>query len=632
VLPRPHRQTRCVPCSTRWGYRLSRSPPTWTPAGLYRSVLARRRVLVVLDNARDVEQVRPLLPGGPGCLVVATSRNPLAGLAMTEGARLLTLNLPSVPTARGNLERRLGADRVAAEPEAVEEIIRWCGRLPLALAIVSARAAAHPDFTLASVAADLRRTQGRLDAFGAAAVAADARTVFSWSYHHLGPRAGRLFRLLPLQPAADITAAAAASLLGGPPDEANRLMAELASTGLIAEHRPGRYSFHDLIRAYATELSERIDTDADRHQALDRLLHHYLHSSYAAQVTLRPHREPVASGPARPGVTPEEFPDHGSAMSWFTAERHVLKASASLAARSDFGFPAWQLALTLQQLYQWRGFFHDWKHTMGIALAAAERDADLPGQGHVLTSLARANFYLNRHDEAVQCLEWAEVIYAELGYTTEHAYLHTGFGEIFAHRGKLQRAIEHHKKALELYREAGYRRGEARAIADIGMAQSALGEYEEALPRLERGIALAHEIRTLRQEGKVRTDLGIVRLSLGQREEAVEQFERALDLLRHVGHRPMEAETLVALGDALAAQGRADTACDAWQRAYLIFSAFRPPQSQKLRGRLLIYGRSLATPNGETTADGTRRHYGHDRPHVTQDPPAGHQPHVLTGA
>jgi tetratricopeptide (TPR) repeat protein len=423
-------------------------------------------------------------------------------------------------------------------------------------------------------------------------VAAGARTVFSWSYHHLGPQAGRLFRLLSLQPAAHVTAAAAANLLGGPPEEAARLMAELASSGLIAEHRPGRYSWHDLILAYATELSERIDTDADRREALDRLCHHYLRSSYAAQVTLRPHREPVTLGPARPGVTPEEFSGSGPAMSWLTAERHVLNACASQAARFDSGFPARRLALTLQPLYQWRGFFHDWKHTMETALAAAERDAGLPGQGHVLTSLAGACFYLSRHDEAGQCLRRAEAIYAGLGYTAEHAYLHTGFGEIFAHRGQLQRAIEHHEKALELYREAGYRRGEARAIADIGMAQSVLGEYEEALPRLERGIALAHEVSIVHQEGKARTDLGVVRLSLGQQEEAVEQFGRALDLLRHAGHRPLEAETWLALGDALAAQGRPGTARDAWQQAYRIFSAFRPPQSHKLRGRLLIGGRS----------------------------------------
>src|SRR6516164_757691 len=263
-------------------------------AGLYRSVLAGKHVLIVLDNARDVEQVRPLLPGSPGCLVIATSRSPLAGLAMSEGARLLTLKLPSVFTARETLERRLGVDRVAAEPEAVEEIIQLCGRLPLALAIVATRAAAHPDFTLASIATDLRRTRGRLDAFGTPGVAADARTVFSWSYRHLTPQASRLFRLLSLQPAADITAAASASLLGEAPETANRLMAEMTNTALITEHQPGRYALHELIRAYAAELSDSTDTDTDRREALARLLDHYLHSSYAAQAELKPHREPAA--------------------------------------------------------------------------------------------------------------------------------------------------------------------------------------------------------------------------------------------------------------------------------------------------------------------------------------------------
>jgi len=252
-------------------------PPEHTPddldarAGMYRSVLAGKHVLIVLDNARDVEQVRPLLPGSPGCLVIATSRNPLAGLAMTEGAWLLTLKLPSVLTARETLERRLGEDRVAAEPEAVEEIIQLCGRLPLALAIVAARAAAHPDFTLASFATDLRRTRGRLDAFGPVGVAADARTVFSWSYHHLTPCASRLFRLLSLRPATGITVATSARLLGDTPETASRLMAELTSTALIAEHQPGRYAFHELTRAYAAELSDTTDTHADRHEALARL-------------------------------------------------------------------------------------------------------------------------------------------------------------------------------------------------------------------------------------------------------------------------------------------------------------------------------------------------------------------------
>ena len=238
--------------------------------GMYRSILAGQRVLIVLDNARDGQQVRPLLPGSPGCLVMVTSRNPLAGLVMTEGARLVTLKLPTAEVARDALKRRLGRDRVAAEPAAVTDIIELCGRLPLALAAVSARAAAHPGFTLASVAADLRRTRWRLDAFAAAGMAADPRSVFSWSYRQLSPRAGRLFRLLPAQPAADITPAASARLLGVSPAEANRLVVELTNAGLLTEHRPGRYLFHDLVRAYAAELSESTGTTAGSREYPER--------------------------------------------------------------------------------------------------------------------------------------------------------------------------------------------------------------------------------------------------------------------------------------------------------------------------------------------------------------------------
>jgi DNA-binding SARP family transcriptional activator/Flp pilus assembly protein TadD len=545
-------------------------------AGLYRSVLAGKRVLVVLDNARDVRQVRPLLPGAQGCLVIATSRNPLTGLAMTDGARLLTLKLPSVSTARETLERRLGADRVAAEPEAVEEIIRLCGQLPLALAIVSARAA-HPGFTLASISAELQRTQSRLDALGPAGVAADARTVFSWSYHHLSPQAGRLFRLLSLHPAADITAAASASLLGVYPDEANRLMAELANTSLLSEDRPGRYSFHDLIRAYAAELLANTDPEIERQTAPARLLDHYLHSVYAAQLAVKPHRRLTVPAPPRPGVTPEQFPDYRSAMSWFIAERRVLNAVVSMAADSDCGFPAWQLARTMQPFYRSRGYFHDWMDTMGIALEAAVRDADLPGQGHMLRSLAEASFHLHRHADSLRYLERAQAAYQELGYTTEHAYLHAIFGQVYLRQGRLQLAIEHSAKALELHREARHRCGEARAKADIGIAHGKLGRYQEAVSHIESGIALAQAAGMVEQEGKARKELGIVLSAMGQHDKAVDELARALELLRHAGYRPQEAEALLALGDALSATGLEEAASDAWRQSLVIFSTFRDP-------------------------------------------------------
>ena len=545
-------------------------------AGLYRSVLAGRRVLVVLDNARDVRQVRSLLPGTPGCLAIATSRNPLTGLAMTDGARLLTLELPSVSTARETLERRLGADRVAAEPGAVEEIIRLCGQLPLALAIVSARAA-HPGFTLDSIAAELQGTRSRLDALGPAGVAADARTVFSWSYDHLSPQACRLFRLLSLNPAADITTAASASLLAVPPDEANRLVAELTNTSLLTEYRPGRYCFHDLIRAYATELLDDTDLEPDRRSALARLLDHYRHSVSAALAALKPHRSLTAPGPPRPGVTPERFSDHESAMSWFTAERRALKAAVALAAASDFGFPAWQPALTMQPFYRSRGFFHDWAQTMEIALEAAVRDADRPGQGHALRSLAEASLHLGRPEASLRYLDRAQAIYQELGYTTEHAALEVIFAEVFIGQGRLELAIEHSRKALELYREAQYQGGVVRAIATIGVAHGRLGRYQEAVTHIRRGIALAHEVGIVQLEGTARKELGIVLFKMRNHDKAVAELRQALRLLRHVGYRPQEAETLLALGNALSAQGLAEAADDAWRQSLLVFSTFRLP-------------------------------------------------------
>jgi DNA-binding SARP family transcriptional activator/tetratricopeptide (TPR) repeat protein len=545
-------------------------------AGLYRSVLAGKRVLVVLDNARDVRQVRPLLPGAQGCLVIATSRNPLTGLAMTDGARLLTLRLPSVFTARETLERRLGADRIAAEPAAVDAIIRLCGQLPLALAIVSARAA-HPGFTLESIAAELQRTQSRLDALGPAGVAADARTVFSWSYHHLSPRACRLFRLLSLHPAADITAAASASLLGASPDEANRLMAELANTSLLTEDRPGRYSFHDLIRAYAAELLADTDLEIDRQTAPARLLDHYLHSAYAAELAVKPRRRLAPPGPPRPGVTPEQFPDDRSAMSWFVAERRVLNAAVSLAAEADFGFPAWQLALTLQPFYRSRGYFHDWADTMGVALEAAGRDADRPGQGHMLASLAEASFHLHRHADSLRYLERAQAVYQELGYTTEHARLHAIFGQVLIRQGRPQLAIEHSRKALELHREARHRCGEARAITDIGIAHGKLGQYQQAILKIRSGIALAQGAAMVEQEGKARKELGIVLSKMRQHDQAVDELTRALELLRQAGYRPQEAETLLALGNALSAAGLDEAAADAWRQSLVVFSTFRDP-------------------------------------------------------
>jgi len=286
-------------------------------ASLYRSLLAGQRMLVVLDNARDPAQVRPLLPGSPGCLVLVTSRSQLTGLAAVDGARTLTLDLLTPQEARDLLARRLGTERVTAEPAAAGELTELCARLPLALNITAARAAARPAFPLAVFATQLRQARDRLTALDAGGdVTADVRGVFSWSYRALSPAAARTFRLLGIHPGPDITPPATASLTAVSRDQASATLDELAAACLLTEHAPGRYTFHDLLRAYAADQARTHDTDEEQHQALHRLLDHYLHTAYAADRLVHPLRDPITLAPPRPGTVPEELADDQQAWHW----------------------------------------------------------------------------------------------------------------------------------------------------------------------------------------------------------------------------------------------------------------------------------------------------------------------------
>jgi DNA-binding SARP family transcriptional activator len=271
--------------------------------GFYRSLLATRRVLLVLDNARDAEQVRPLLPGAPGSLVVVTSRNHMTGLVAAEGAHSVTVDLLTAADAREMLARRLGTARVNGDPQAADDIIALCARLPLALAVAGARADSRPAFPLGTLARELWDVRAGLDAFVSGDAATDVRAVFSWSYRTLTPAAARLFRLLGLHTGPDTAVPAAASLAGMPPHGMRPLLAELARAHLVVEHVPGRYGCHDLLRAYAAELVAEMDTEPDRRGAVRRMLDHYLHTAREACRLLDPHRMCSRSSRQCPGWT-----------------------------------------------------------------------------------------------------------------------------------------------------------------------------------------------------------------------------------------------------------------------------------------------------------------------------------------
>jgi tetratricopeptide (TPR) repeat protein len=564
--------------------------PTNLPAqlSLYRSLLADRRVLVVLDNARDVDHVRPLLPGSPTCLTVVTSRNQLSGLVATEGARPITVDLLSSAEAWQLLARRLSADRVTAEPQPVDQIIERCARLPLALAVVAARAAAHPGFPLATLAAELREAGGRLNAFDCGDPVTDVRAVFSWSYRSLTADAARLFRLLGLHPGPDIGTPAAASLAGISLGQVRRLLTELARAHLVTEHAPGRFSFHDLLRAYAAELADTLDGADTRRMAMHRVLDHYLHTAHAAALLLQPGRDPISLAPAQSRTTPESLADYGQAMAWLTADRRVLFAAAGYASGNGFDTHAWQLAATLVDFLLRRGHWHDHIAIQRTALASAQRAGDRSGQANAHRDLARALARLGSYEEAHSHYRHALDLFEELGDNTGKARTHRGLCAMLDLQDRHQEALHQAQQALDLYRAAGHLAGQASALNAVGWSHAILGDHRQALVYCEHALTLLRQTGDRHGEANTWDSLGYIHHHLGRHRQAASCYRRALELFKKIGDRYDEADTLTRLGDTYCAAGHPEAGRRTWQHALTILDELGHPDADRVRGKLTV--------------------------------------------
>jgi DNA-binding SARP family transcriptional activator/Tfp pilus assembly protein PilF len=560
-------------------------------AGLYRSVAADRKMLIVLDNARDEQQVRPLLPASPGCLVVVTSRGQLTGLAAADDARLVSLDLLGDAEARQMLSAKLGADRAAAEPDAVAQIARLCAYLPLALAVAAARAAARPGLPLSALAAELRDAAGRLDVLDTGDPAASVRAVFSWSTEQLGPAAAQMFRLLGIHPGPDISAAAAASLAGVGEPEARRLLAELIRAHLITEHVPGRFAFHDLLRAYAAEQAQAGQDDQARQAATGRMLDHYLHTATRAALLLDPAREPITLAPPRPGVVPGQPADHREALAWFEAEHQVLLAAVALAARSGFDAHAWQLPWAMTSFMQTRGRWQEWAAAQRTALAAATRLGDAGAQALSGRLLAMACIEFGDHDEARGHFADSLELYQRLGNRLGQARIHLSLGVLAGRQERYADAIGHAEQALRLYQEIGDKTSEAVTLNNVGWYHCLLGDYQQARTFCRRALTLSAETGDRRHEGHAWDSLGRAEHHLGNLAEAAACYQRALSLDREVGDRLNEAQTLTHLGDTYQAASELGQAPDAWQQALDILDDLDHPDAEKVRARLAVAAR-----------------------------------------
>jgi DNA-binding SARP family transcriptional activator/tetratricopeptide (TPR) repeat protein len=557
-------------------------------AALYRSLLAGKRVLIVLDNARDADQVRPLLPGAPGCLVVVTSRERLTGLAAVDGAHPITVDLPTAAEARDMLARRVGSGRVAAEPDTTNTIIELCARLPLALAIMAARAAAQPGFPLAVLADELRDSRTRLDALASGGDrAADVRAVFSWSYQALTPGAARLFRLLGLHPGPDIGVPAAASLAGLPPTNVRPLLADLARASLVNEPAPGRYTLHDLLRAYATDQTHGIDSQRDQRIAVHRMLDHYLHTALGADRLLNPARNMIAPASTQSGVTIEQFADHHGALTWFIAEHHVLLAALDQAAANGFDAHTWQLAWSLAAFLQWRGQWSDWATAERAAVAAAGRLADPIALAGAHRRLAKAYIELGRHDEAHTEMWHALDLFTQAGDRVGQADTHNTIGWAQARQGRYPEALHHAQQALGLSQAAEYRHGQAHALQLVGWLQAHLGDPEQTLTACERALTLFQEIDDHSGAAATWESLGYAHHRLGHHPQAITCYQQTVELYRErVGDRYYNALALNRIAETHHATSNLEAARDFWLQAIAILDDIKHPDAASVRSRL----------------------------------------------
>ncbi len=515
-------------------------------SGMYRSLVAGRRVLVVLDNARDADQVRPLLPGSPTCLVLVTSRERLAGLVAREGARPLALDVLTPDEAHDLLVQVLGADRVGAEPDAAAELARRCAYLPLALRIAAANLTFHPRRTIAELVAKL----GEGDRLAALEVQGDeqaaVRAAFDLSYAALAPETCRLFRLLGLAPGPDVTAPAAAALARTTPEDAERRLELLADAHLLAQPAPGRYAFHDLLQAYAAERATAEDTAEERAKAIRSLLAWYLHTADAAARRLYPQmlRLPLAPFEA-PRTT--GFGDHHQARSWLDAERPNLVAAVRHAATDGPRPVAWLLANTLRS-YFWSGMHTvDWLAVAHAGLAAAEADGDLRGEAAAELSLAALHHRQDQYQQATEYATRALHRSRQTGWLDGQAAAYNSLGLADMHLGRLRQAADHVTQALAIDRRTGSLAGQATKLNNLGNVHLELGRLEEAAGYHAQALALYRQAGSREGEAMAISNLGEVYHALGRLDEALDHLTRAVVLLRETGNRGGEAENLRAL-------------------------------------------------------------------------------------
>ncbi|MGW5351913.1 tetratricopeptide repeat protein [Streptomyces sp. NPDC004031] len=533
-------------------------------AGLYRSLLADQRVLVVLDNAATESQVTPLLPGASGCLVLITSRRRLSGL---DHAQTLSLDVLPPSDAVALLHQAAGEHRLTGQrPDLIDELAELCGRLPLAIWIAAARLRSHPTWDLEHLVARLRDRRHRLGELTAGQRSVTA--TLDLSYQDLSTDLRRTYRRLGLHLGPDVDRYAAAALLDAGVRETGRMLEQLLEAHLLQEPVPGRYRFHDLTRAHAVRTATEDETAADARAALDRLLDYYRHTAATAMDAAHPYergRRPQVPAAHTPCPV---LPDQAAALRWLDDEWHILLAAARYAVEHDRPEYLLHLATIVSQHLYTRDRFHDAETLHEQALATARATGHRAAELGALAGLGQIHWKLGRYDRSTERHQQALRLARVTGDRSSEPNALVGLGLVHLAKGRYDRATDHYEQALGLARETGNRTAELDALAGLGHIRRLLGRYDRSTDCYEQALLLARSTAHIGGELNALVGLGHVDLARGRYDEAADRYEHALELARTTGHISHELISLAGLGHIRCKQGWYGQAADLYQRVY----------------------------------------------------------------
>jgi DNA-binding SARP family transcriptional activator/Tfp pilus assembly protein PilF len=540
-------------------------------AAQFRSRVTDRRVLIVLDDAKDAAHVRPLLPGSASCAVLVTTRSRMPDLA---GSRFVDLDVLDAAEAWDMFAGIIGRERAEAEPEATRDVLTACAGLPLAIRIAGARLAARGGWTVRTIAGRLANERRRLDWLRTGDLA--VRACFEVSFSSL-PRNGtgvdpaHAFRVLGLWTGPTIGLPAAAALLGQPEEEAADALEVLVDAQLLQAPAPDRYRFHDLLRTYAAERAVAEESEAVREDAIRQLLTWYLYTVEAVAQMIAPHRYRIPLPTADPHEEPLAFESVSDALKWCEAERANLVAGTRQAAASGFHQLAWRLPVACLSFFHKRAYWADWVETHQIALASARAIGDRRAEALVMNNLGTA-FTRQGMDEAVECFEQALAIRRDVGDLLGEAQSATNMADNYVQLKRFDEALELLNRVLEIRRQAATPYGEGVTLNNLGETFLALGRFDEAVDRLTQARQIFHDIEEIRGEGYALANLGGAYLALGHTADAIGVLERALELRQASGERFDEAHTLRDLGRAYQLAGQDERAAVCLRQAAATFA------------------------------------------------------------